>query len=152
MTNPPNQVIPSFSSVYLLADQVIGAGVWTTILFDIIDTDGTNPGIYDPTTGEFTAPVSGWFDIKSQLRVSAISDLRIVKNGDINFAIGGRPTTSSIGDIFLRTILGKGETLRVEINITAGGTVFALAGTVIESRSSNIIFTLVKRFDDTKTF
>jgi len=152
MANPPNQVIPSFSSVYLLADQVIPAGVWTTILFDIIDTDGTNPSIYSPTTGQFTAPVSGWFDIKAQLRVSAVSDIRIVKNSDVNFPVEARPTQATTGDISLRTKLGKGETLEVQIIIAGGGSVFALADTTPDARSSNTIFTLVKRFDDTKTF
>lgn len=79
--NRPNQVVPSFSSVYLTADQTLAAA-WTTILFDIVQTDGSDASIYSSTTGEFTAPVSAWYDIIVRLQTSApLTGVRVVRNG-----------------------------------------------------------------------
>ena len=148
--NKPNQVVPSFSSVYLTADQTLIAA-WTVILFDIIETDGTNPSIYDPTTGEFTAPSSAWYDIDVQLQTSAaLTGLRIVRNGDINFPPIAIAPPDANAFLRLRLKLGYGETVRVEG--FGAVDVLALAGTTPEARVSNALFTMVKRFDDTKTF
>jgi hypothetical protein len=146
----PYQIVPSFSSVYLTANQTIGA-VWETILFNIIETDGTNPQIYNPTTGLFTAPVSGWYDLNVHLQTSAtLTGVRIVKNGDPNFPCIARVPADGIADIYLRIQLGAGETLSVDVIGVAN--VLALAGTTPNARASNAIFTMVKRFDQTQTF
>ncbi len=147
--NKPNQVVPSFVSVYLVANQTIGAN-YEVVLFDIIETDGTNTSIYDSTTGEFTAPCSGWYDLVVQLTTNVIlTGIRIVRNGDTNFPPIARIPADVSADLTLRCKLGAGETLRVEAN---GANILALAGTTPDARTSNAIFTLVKRFDDTKTF
>lgn len=149
--NKPNQVVPSFTSVYLLANQTLNNISWEVILFNIIETDGSDPSIYNRLTGEFTAPVSAWYDMIVQLQTSEpLSGIRIVRNGDINFPSIGRSATSTLTDLHLRIKLGLGETLRVE---GFGGTdVLALSGMIPDTRSSNTLFTMVKRFDDTKTF
>lgn len=146
--NKPNQIVPSFISVYLLANQVVGA--FTPLIFDIIDTDGSDPNIYDSITGQFTAPVSGWYDLDGQLVSSAaLTGVRIVKNGDTSFPIMARIPVDTSVNMRIRIKLGLGETLRFE---ASGGTILANAGTVPNAKASNVIFTLVKRFDDTKTF
>lgn len=146
----PYQIVPSFSSVYLTADQTL-AGTWTVVLFDIVETDGTTPTIYNRSTGEFSAPVSGWYDVRVRLQTSApLTGIRIVKNGDTNFPCIARVPDDTIVDLDLRIQLGLGETVRVE-GIGAVD-VLALAGTVPDARTSNAVFTTVKRFDETKSF
>ena len=144
--NKPNQVVPSFVSVYLTADT--GALADDPILFNIIETDGTDVGMYDRTTGTFAAPVSGWYDIDVQIQ-GTLTELYIVRNGDTNFPPMAIDPTG-MANVFMRTRLqlALGET----VQIYATGTVDALAGITPEGRASNAIFTLVKRFDDTKTF
>nr|QBK86303.1 MAG: C1q domain protein [Marseillevirus LCMAC102] len=150
--NKPNQVVPSFVSVYLVANQTLGAN-YEIVLFDIIETDGTNTSIYDRTTGEFTAPCSGWYNLEVQLTTDVtLTGLRIIRNGDTNFPPIARIPADVSADLTLRCKLGAGETLRVEADTSAGADVLALAGTTPDARTSNAIFTLVKRFDDTKTF
>ena len=147
--NKPNQVVPSFVSVYLVADQVIG-GAFAPVLFDVIDTDGTCPTIYDPLTGNFTAPVSGWYDLDGQfVSAAALAGVRIIKNGDTGFPIMGKIPVDTSVNMRIRVKLGCGETLRFEAST---GTILANAGLVPDAKASNAIFTLVKRFDDTKTF
>ena len=146
--NKPNQVVPSFVSVYFLANQVVG--VSTPLLFDIINTDGSDLNIYDSSTGQFAAPVSGWYDLDGQIiSTAALTDVKIVKNGDTNFPIMSRIPDNTSVNMKIRIKLGLGETLRFE---ATGGTILANAGTVPDSKASNAIFTLVKRFDDTRSF
>ena len=148
--NRPNQVVPSFSSVYLSADQTL-AGAWTIILFDIVETDGTDTTIYDRTTGEFTAPISAWYDVSVRLQTSALlTGIRIVKNRDINFPPIGRDPADTNVNLDLRLKLGEGETVRIEG--FGAVDVLALSGLTPDTRASNTVFTMVKRFDDTKTF
>ena len=147
--NIPNQVVPSFVSVYLLSNQVIG-GLYTPIFFNIIETDGTFPVIYNSLTGQFTAPFSGWYDLDGQIKSAApLTGLRIVKNGDTNFPIVGMVPIDINVNMRVRVQLGLGETVRFE---AVGGTILALAGTVPNARASNAIFTMVKRFKDTRFF
>lgn len=150
MSNRPYQVIPSFCSVYLVANQLM-TGSWGAVLFNIVETDGTESDIYNSTTGQFTAPTSGWYDMEVQIQSSAaLTGLRIVRNGDTNFpAISRVPTTSNI-DLKLRVLLGLGETLRVDA--IGAVNVLALSGTSPNARVSNAIFTLIKRFEDTRNF
>lgn len=148
--NRPNQVVPSFSSVYLTADQTLAAA-WTVVLFDIVETDGSTSSIYDPASGEFTCPVSGWYDLDIQLQSSALlTGVRIIRNGDINFPVSAIAPASIDVHLRSRMKLGLGETLRVEG--FGAVDVLALAGTTPDARVSNTIFTLVKRFDDAKIF
>ena len=140
-----SQTTSTFSSVYLVADQTL-AGPWTVILFNIVETDGADASIYNSATGEFTAPVSGWYDIDAQLQTSApLGGIRFVKNGDTNFPPIGVVPSGTNSTLRLRCKLGIGETIRVEG--LGGADILALAGTVPESRASNAIFTLIKSFD-----
>ena len=146
--NKPNQVIPSFVSVFRTSDQVLAvAGV---ILFDVIETDGTDANIYDRTTGTFTAPVSAWYDIDVQIQ-GPLTELYIIRNGDINFpVIGVDPTDDLVAHIRGRMKLALGETVQVFATGTVTALFTAASGAI--TRASNTIFTMVKRFDDTKTF
>ena len=145
----PNQVVPSFVSVFLLADQVFGA--LGTVLFDIVNTDGSSDNIYDSATGQFRAPVSGWYDIEAQFATTGgpLTEILIVRNGDTSFPVMGLVPSGDEIHMKRRIKLGLGETLRFE---ASGGTILANAGTVPNAKASNILFTLVKRFDDTKPF
>jgi len=148
--NKPNQVVPSFVSVFLITDQVVGVTL-EPLLFDVIDTDGTSDNIYDATTGQFRAPVSGWYDIEGQFATTLgpLTGIVIVKNGDTGFPVMGLIPVGEEIHIKRRIKLGLGETLRFD---ASGGTILANAGTTPNAKASNILFTLVKRFDDTKTF
>ena len=142
----PNQVIPSFVSVYLTADT--GALVDAPILFNVIETDGSDATIYDRTTGTFTAPVSAWYDVEVQIQ-GTLTELYIVRNEDTNFPpMAINPTGLAITHMKTRLNLALGET----VQIYASGTVIALGGITPEGRASNALFTMVKRFDDTKPF
>jgi len=151
--NRPRQVVPSFVSTFLLADQTLtGAGTWDVVLFDIVEPDGSTTGIYDSTTGEFTAPCSGWFDIESQLQSSAAlaGGVRIVRNGDTSFPLLATISTDTINTIKRRIRLSIGETVRIEANGTAD--VLANAGTTPDARASYAMLTMVKRFEDSEIF
>ncbi len=137
----PYQTIPSFVTVSLTSDVTpSGPG---TILFNIIETDGSTTGIYNPINGRFTAPSSGWYDIEISLQTSAaLSNLRIVKNDDINFPVYGiNPDTTTVF-IKVRLNLGLGEFITIQSD---GAIIRALAGTTPNQRASSAIFTLVKR-------
>jgi hypothetical protein len=150
ITYRPNQVVPTFSSVYLSVDQTL-PGVWTVILFDIIETDGVDLNIYNRLTGEFTAPESAWFDVMVNLQTSALlSGIRVVKNGDINFPIIGRVPDGINVELFVRIKLGAGETVRVEG--LGAVDILATSGLVPNTRASNAVFTMIKRFQDTRPF
>ncbi len=135
------------STGYLSADT--GVLVNAPILFNIVETDGSDSSIYDKTTGTFTSPVSAWYDIDVQL-LATLTSLYVVKNGDIVFPIIGivPPVGLALSHLKGRVKLAMGETLVVY----ASGTVNANTGLVPNAHVSNTIFTMVKRFDDTKTF
>ena len=148
--NPPNQVVPSFSQVFLTANQSIGASS-EVVLFDIVETDGSNSSIYNSTTGQFTAPVSGWYRVRAQLQSStALTGITIVKNGDTNFPIIGRVPVDTNAELEVLTQLGLGETVQIQAQGVAD--VLALSGLSPDTRASTALFILTKRFDDTKTF
>lgn len=150
--NKPNQVVPSFSHVILSSDQKIPSS-WTVILFDIINTDGTDKDIYDASTGEFSAPVSGWYDIQVNIELSSagLSGLRIIKNRDVNFPVIAAGVLPKIASLFTRVKLGLGESLRVEVY--GPETVLALSSAPPPAAyASTCTFTLAKRFDDAKSF
>ena len=70
---------PVFVSVYLTTDVAPGGG---PVLFDIIETDGSTPGLYDPATGNFIAKISGWYDLSlGFLTIDPLTKLYIVKIG-----------------------------------------------------------------------
>src|SRR5947207_661941 len=113
----PYQTIPSFVVVYLTSN-VTPAGPGT-ILFNIIETDGSTPGLYNPVNGRFIAPVSGWYDLEVCLQTSApLTNLRIIKNDDTNFPIFGQVCSSTNVFIKVRVNLGVGEYLNIQ---SAGG-------------------------------
>lgn len=148
----PRQVVPSFVSTFLLEDQTLtGAGTWDVVLFDVVEPDGSTSGIYNATTGEFTAPFSGWFDLESQLQTSAtLTGIRIVRNGETSFPLIAFDPPDSVATIKKRVRLSLGESLRIEANGTAD--VEANAGTTPDAKASYAIFTMIKRFEDSEIF
>ena len=145
--NRPNQTVPSFVSVYLTANTA--ALTVDPILFNIVETDGSTKNIYDATTGQFQAPISGWYTLDAELYAN-LTELYIVKNGDVNFPVKGVVPAGVLGmeSIRMDVKLGLGETLA----LYASGTVNALTGGTPNARASNATFKLFKRFDDTKIF
>lgn len=131
-----------FSSVYLNANQAL-AGVWTTILFNIIETDGQTVDQYDAATGRFTATKTGWYDVEVSLQTSApLTGVRLIKNGDGNTSPMSRVDTSTTVNMKCRLFLAQREF--VEVQGIGAVNVLATSGTTPNARSSNCIFTLVK--------
>ena len=51
------------------APQTIPNVTWTTVLYDIVQTDGQNLNMYNaaavPLSGLYTVPITGWSDIEA---------------------------------------------------------------------------------------
>ncbi len=107
--------------------QTIPDATWTTVLYNVVETDGTSNTIYDPTTGRFSAPVAGWYDIEAQIQWTAAAGaapaIRIVKNGDTNLPafVRSGDATSILLNIKLRLFLGRGEFVEVQVIQNSGG-------------------------------
>ena len=139
-----------FSSVFLTLDQLI-PGTWETIIFQRVETDGQHPNVYNNTTGQFTAPVSGWYDVEVQIQSDvALSGVRIIRDGDGDFPIVARVPTDRDADIKARVRLADGET--TSIQVIGPATVEAFAGTTPNARVTNAIFTLVKAYNGISNF
>lgn len=139
-----------FSSVFLTLDQIIPTD-WTTIIFQRVETDGQFTTAYNNTTGKFTAPVSGWYDVEVQIQSDvALSGVRIIRDGDGDFPVVARTPTDREADIKARVRLADGET--TEVQVLGSATVEAFAGTVPNARVTNAIFTLVKAFNEISNF
>jgi hypothetical protein len=97
---------------------------WTTVLYDIVQTDGLHLNMYNaatvPLTGLFTIPLSGWYDIYAQISwdtsVDGIRGARILVNQDSLFPI----FVASYDDresnrIQHRLMLTQNQTLQIQV-------------------------------------
>ncbi len=143
---------PTFVNVFRgSTNQSIPNAAWTTVLFNIIETDGTSNVIYDSPTGQFAAPVTGWFDIESQITwaSSITSSLRIIKNGNNTLPEFIQSNTAEQADIKLRLFLGQNEFIQVQALQASEGAINILASIDPSTlgqpgRCSSGTFTLVK--------
>jgi hypothetical protein len=117
---------------YVDGDQSIGAASTTKVVFD--DESFDTGSDFSTTTGEFTAPATAYYYISSTLLVDINDDRDVyikVNGTNVRKATGARFDSSSIGPIVVTDILSltAGDVVRVDINITAGGTVMGDATT-----------------------
>ena len=132
---------PTFVTVYRGAtNQSIPNGTWTTVLFNVITTDGSSNTIYTSNNGRFTAPISGWYDIEAQITWnSAVAGaLRIVQgeNTMLPVFIRSTSTTSPLVSIKFRTFLGQREYLRIQARQPSGGPVNSASFTLVKPSPS----------------
>jgi len=76
------------------------AGTWTKVPLDITDL---NPGGTMDTTGRYTCPATGTYQVNGQIRFSSVSanqqlGVSIYKNGTVKVAEGGMATAGAAGD------------------------------------------------------
>lgn len=136
--------------------QSIPDTTWTTVLFDLTETDGSTL-FYNTATGKFTAPISGWYDIESQITWSVdpgtAGAIRILKNGDPNSPIFVS-FSEIVGTIRTRTRLAENETVEIQIYQNTGAPISIAAtidpGTEAEpGRATNALVTMIKAFANT---
>jgi hypothetical protein len=107
------------------APQSIPDVTWTTVLYDIVQTDGQNLNMYNtaasPLTGLFTIPLSGWYDFEAEISwvpgVGTVRGVRILINQDPlfpNFVASYDPLelTNSIRH---RLLLSQGQTVQIQV-------------------------------------
>jgi len=145
---------PTFATVFRgSTNQSIPNGTWTTVLFNIIETDGSSNVIYNSTTGTFTAPVSGWYDIEAQITwASAVAGaLRVIQGESTTLPAFIRSTSTvfPLISIKYRTFLGQNEYVRIQARQPSGGPINILAtidpGTLGQpGKCTSASFTLVK--------
>jgi hypothetical protein len=76
------------------------AGTWTKVPLDVTDL---NPGGAMDTTGRYTCPATGTYQVNGQIRFSSVSanqqlGVSIYKNGTVKVAEGGMATAGASGD------------------------------------------------------
>lgn len=128
------------------AAQVIGAGTWSTVQFDIVEGDGENV-IYSPTTFAFTAPYTGWYVVDAHVEYTTTADgIRIIKDGNGAFPIFMEATAGvAANDIHHILFLAKNEFINIQVFSAAGTNIDAvdtLGG--VASRITNATFVLIK--------
>lgn len=105
--------------------QTVADSTWTTVLFDIIQTDGVHTTMYDTATGVFTIPVNGWYDLESEITWAAtggtLKATRIIRQ-DPNFPIfvGQYDDTVLTTRIRHRGYFSLGETLSIQVYQDSG--------------------------------
>ena len=107
------------------APQTIPDATWTTVLYDIVQTDGLNLGMYNgaavPLTGLFTIPHSGWYDFEAEISWVGVSGsdraVRILVNQDSLFPIfvGRWDDHQTTNRIRHRLMLSQGQTLQIQV-------------------------------------
>jgi len=135
------------------ANQAIATATWTTVLFNVIQTDGETSAMYDATNGDFIAPQSGWYDIEAEITWASaqIGAVRVIQNGDSTHPIYVRSNTvaQSNNIIKYRTFLGTNGYLQIQVRQDSGGPIdilssldpFAVSQPAI---TTNATFTLIK--------
>jgi len=98
---------------------------WTTVLYDIVQTDGLHLNMYNtaavPLTGLFTIPLSGWYDFEAAISWvpggGTVRGVRILVNRDSLF-----PNFVASYDDFQRTnrvrnrlLLTQNQTLQIQV-------------------------------------
>jgi len=120
------------------APQVIPDVTWTTVLYDIVQTDGQNINMYNgfviPLTGLFTIPINGWYDFEAEISwvaaAGTVRGVRMLVNQDSLFpdfvaAYGPLEPTNRIRH---RLLLSQSQTLQIQV-FQDSGAPLALAAT-----------------------
>lgn len=107
--------------------QAIPDSTWTTVLYDIVQTDGLNLGMYNgaavPLTGLFTIPLSGWYDFEAEISwvaapvPASVLGVRILVDQDSlfpNFVASYGPTELT-NRIRHRLMLSQNQTLQIQV-------------------------------------
>lgn len=81
------------------------------VTYDTIISDTTN-GAYNPSTGIFTVPVSGYYRVTSQSNTSSNTDLLLYRNG-ANYAFFGTATANTVGGGSITVLVNAGDILCV---------------------------------------
>jgi len=143
--------IPTFVNVFRgSSNQSIATATWTTILFNVIETDGSSNVLYTSNNGQFIAPESGWYDIEAQVTwaSSIIAALRIIRNGNTSLPafIQSRAAAQNLSTIKLRLFMGENEYVQVQAYQATGGPIDIVPTTtlVAPARSTSGTFTLIK--------
>ena len=122
-----------YASVTLSSDQNLTSSVTTTVQFDSEDEDSWN--VFDTTSHEYTADVSGVYSIEAQLYLTGLTSgdvlrLYIVKNGS-NEAIKYKVADATAESIMIRknVRLSAGDTIKINVlNSTNDCTVSSAGG------------------------
>jgi hypothetical protein len=145
--------------------QTIPNTTWTTVLYDIVQTDGQNVNMYNattlPLTGLFTIPISGWYDFEAEISwasaAGTIRAARILVNQNPLFPVfvgqwPGQITTH----IRHRLMLAQGQTVQIQVFQNSGPLALAATldpGTVGQpGHATNGMLTLVKECPTTGSF
>nr|QBK85567.1 MAG: C1q domain protein [Marseillevirus LCMAC101] len=142
------------------APQSIPDVTWTTVLYDIVQTDGQHVNMYNattlPLTGLFTIPLSGWYDFEAEISWSDVTGTiraaRILVNQDPLFPVfvGQWDDDQITNRIRHRLMLAQGQTLQIQIFQESGGGALDLAATLDPGtigqpgHATNGMLTLVK--------
>ncbi len=111
--------------------QTIPDGTWTTVLYDIVQTDGQNVNMYNasaiPLTGLFSIPLSGWYDFEAEISWAAtggaVRGVRILVNQDQlfpNFVATYDPVELT-NRIRHRLMLSQNQTVQIQVFQVTGG-------------------------------
>ena len=141
------------------APQAIPNVTWTTVLYDIVQTDGQNLSMYNgtvtPPTGLFTIPLSGWYDFEAEISWvpggGTVRGVRILVNQDPffpNFVASYDPLELT-NRIRHRLMLAQNQIVQIQVfQDTGGGLALAATqdpGTIGQSgHAINGMLTLVK--------
>lgn len=92
-----------------------------TIVFDIVRTN--NGGHYDPSTGKFTAPVSGTYQFTATILSGydeAIETMLVVNDSEIARIFSGGYLSQGSGSNSIIVNLNKGDTVAVQVFYSQG--------------------------------
>ncbi len=148
------------------AAQSIPNTTWTTVLYDIVQTDGQNVNMYDgsavPLTGLFTIPISGWYDFEAEISwvagAGTVRGVRILVNQDPLFPnfVAQYDDLELTNRIRHRLMLSQNQTVQIQVFQNSGGGLALAAtqdpGTVGQpAHSINGMLTLVKECPNNPT-
>lgn len=147
-------IVPRFVTVYRgSSNQSIPNTTWTTVLFNVIDTDGDTNTMYTSTDGHFIAPQAGWYDIEAEITwASAVTGaVRIVQAGNTSLPFLDRSNLAAQSNNYIkgRIYLGVGNYVEIQVYQASGGAVDVLAtldpGAVGQpAKTTTGIFTLIR--------
>lgn len=127
---------------YMSGTQSLSAATWTKIIYDTEERD--DGGDYDPTTGEWTVPATGWYDVGALLNFSSLADgdfiaLQFRLNGANHRRVGslhtGAAGTPTIGGS-LPLHLAAGDVLTVYARRDSAGDVGSTSGSILTTFSA----------------
>ena len=141
------------------APQTIPDITWTTVLYDIVQTDGLNLGMYNgaavPLTGLFTIPLSGWYDFEATISWGSTSGtdratrILVDQNSLFPVLVGRWDDHQTTTHIYHRMMLSQGQTLQFQVYHVTGGAIDIAAtldpgGESQPGHATNGMLTLVK--------